>query len=227
MNQRHLYLGLAALFAFSSLLAAAEPADFATATRDPYSPVPKKSINGKSLEEMKSKVQEVWDQVVFEKDGQEVEYLVTLKTEAGDVEIELWPDVAPNHARSFVALTQAGYFDGLIFHRVIPGFVIQGGCPKGDGTGGPGYCLKPEFNAKPHERGVLSMARAQPPDSAGSQFFVCVAPARFLDRQYTAFGKVTKGMDVVDLIVNGKRDGRDRPFKPVAIKTATAAVKVP
>ncbi|MBI1310020.1 peptidylprolyl isomerase [bacterium] len=174
---------------------------------------------------MKKKVEELWPTFVFEKDGKPVPQVVTLTTDAGDITIELWTDVAPNHARSFLALTQTGFFDGLIFHRVIPGFVIQGGCPVGNGTGGPGYCLKPEFNDRPHVRGVLSMARAQPEDSAGSQFFICVDEASFLDKKYTAFGKVLDGMDVVDKIVNAPRGFNDRPNKPVTIKSAKVRVR--
>ena len=206
----------------SSLTAtlAAEPATFAEATRAPYRPGEDKSRNGKSIAEMKKQVEKLWSTFEFEKDGKPVPQVVTLTTDIGDVTIELWTDVAPNHARSFLALSKAGFYDGLIFHRCIPGFVIQGGCPTGNGTGGPGYCLKPEFNDRPHVRGVLSMARAQPEDSAGSQFFVCVDEARFLDKKYTAFGKVLDGMDVVDKIVNAPRGFMDRPDKPVTIKSA-------
>lgn len=208
-----------------ALADAADPAPFEEATRAPYTSVPEKSRNGKSIAEMKKKVQESWDKIVFKKDGKPVDYVVTFATDAGDFEIELWPDVAPNHCRSLIALSQAGFYDGLIFHRVIPGFVIQGGCPSGTGSGGPGYCVKQEFNKKPHVRGVLSMARAQPVDSAGSQFFVCVAATPFLDGKYTGFGKVLKGMETVDKIVNADRDGRDRPFEPVTIKTVKVAIK--
>ena len=204
---------------------AAEPAKFEDATRAPYTSVAEKSRNGKSIADMKKKVQEQWDKIVFKKDGKAVEYIVTLSTDAGDFHVEVWPDVAPNHSRSFIALAQAGFYDGLIFHRVIPGFMIQGGCPLGSGGGGPGYCVKQEFNDKPHERGVLSMARAQPNDSAGSQFFLCVDAARFLDNKYTAFGKVQKGMEAVDKIVSADRDARDRPFKPVTIKSVKVNLK--
>jgi peptidyl-prolyl cis-trans isomerase B (cyclophilin B) len=204
---------------------AAEPAKFDEATREPYTGAPEKSRNGKSIAEMKKKVQESWDRIAFSKDGKAVEYIVTFSTDAGDFQVEMWPDVAPNHCRSFIALAQAGFYDGLIFHRVIPGFMIQGGCPLGSGSGGPGYCVKQEFNDKPHERGVLSMARAQPVDSAGSQFFVCVDAARFLDKNYTAFGKVLKGMEAVDRIVSADRDGRDRPLEPVTIKSAKVTLK--
>ncbi|MFO0828020.1 MAG: peptidylprolyl isomerase [Phycisphaerales bacterium] len=126
----------------------------------------------------------------------------TVETDHGTFTVELWNDVAPKHVESFLNLAKKGYFDNLTFHRIIPGFVIQGGCPKGDGTGGPGYTVKAEFNDRKHEPGVLSAARSSHPDSAGSQFFVCLTRenCQHLDRQYTAFGKVTKGMDVVTKI---------------------------
>jgi peptidyl-prolyl cis-trans isomerase B (cyclophilin B) len=208
-----------------SLADAAEPAKFDEATRAPYSSVSEKSRNGKSIADMKKKVQESWDKIVFKKDGKPVDYIVTFSTDAGDIDVEMWPDVAPNHCRSFIALAQAGFYDGLIFHRVIPGFMIQGGCPLGSGSGGPGYCVKQEFNDKSHVRGVLSMARAQPVDSAGSQFFLCVDKATFLDKKYTAFGKVLKGMEAADKIVSADRDGGDRPFEPVTIKSAKVTLK--
>ena len=132
---------------------------------------------------------------------------------------ELYPEIAPNTVRNFVSLVQKGFYDGLIFHRVIPGFMIQGGDPKGTGIGGPGYCIKGEFSANrfpndlKHDRGVLSMARAMDPDSAGSQFFIMTEKAPHLDGQYAAFGKVTDGMDEVDRIVSAKRDRRDRPHE--------------
>ena len=208
-----------------SLAEAVEPAPFDEATRAPYSSVSEKSRNGKSIAEMKKKVQEQWDKIVFKKDGKPVDYVVTFSTDAGDIQVEMWSDVAPNHCRSFIALAQAGFYDGLIFHRVIPGFMIQGGCPLGSGSGGPGYCVKEEFNDKSHVRGVLSMARAQPVDSAGSQFFLCVDKATFLDKKYTAFGKVLKGMEAADKIVNAKRNDQDRPFEPNTIKTAKVTLK--
>ncbi len=224
MNCRFLLLAIvASVFPLNSN--AAEPAKFEDATRAPYTSAPEKSRNGKSIADMKKKVQESWDKIEFKKDGKAVEYVVTFSTDVGDFQVELWPDVAPNHCRSFIALAQAGFYDGLIFHRVIPGFVIQGGCPIGTGSGGPGYCVKQEFNKKLHERGVLSMARAQPEDSAGSQFFVCVDEAAFLNEKYTGFGKVLKGMETVDKIVNANRDGRDRPFEPATIKSAKVTLK--
>ena len=148
---------------------------------------------------------------------------VTVNGESwGDIQLTFYHDVAPNHVKNMVKLAKDKFYDGTIFHRVIPGFMIQGGDPntKGSdrsthGTGGPGYRVAAEFNKKPHNRGVLSMARAQDPNSAGSQFFICVADAHFLDGQYTAFGEVVSGMETVDRIVNVKRDGGDNPIDRV------------
>jgi peptidyl-prolyl cis-trans isomerase B (cyclophilin B) len=123
----------------------------------------------------------------------------------GDIQIELYPEDAPKTVESFVTLSKKGFYNGLTFHRVEPGFVVQGGDPKGNGTGGPGYTLKAEFNKRKHVRGTVAMARSQSPDSAGSQFYICFAPAPFLDGQYTVFGQVTKGMDVVDKIKVGDK----------------------
>jgi len=127
---------------------------------------------------------------------------VRLETSEGPITVELWNDVAPKHAENFVKLTQDGFYDNLTFHRILPGFVIQGGCPRGDGTGGPGYKLQAEFNDREHHKGVLSMARSADPNSAGSQFFVCLSRdhCHHLDKQYTAFGKVIDGLDAVDAI---------------------------
>jgi peptidyl-prolyl cis-trans isomerase B (cyclophilin B) len=140
----------------------------------------------------------------------------------GEIVIKFFHDVAPGHANNFVKLSKEGFYNGTTFHRVIPGFMIQGGDPNSKnpdrathGMGGPGYKIKAEFNSKPHKRGVLSMARSNDPDSAGSQFFVCVADANFLDWQYTAFGEVVSGMEVADKVVSVKRDGRDNPLERV------------
>lgn len=148
-----------------------------------------------------------------------------IETKYGDIEIKFFPEVAPKHIDSFTSLAKKGFYDGTIFHRVIPGFMIQGGDPntKGKdvstyGTGGPGYTVKAEFNDKPHKRGALSAARAQNPDSAGSQFFIVVKDSPFLDHQYTVFGEVTKGMDVADKIVNLPRNSRDLPNERVEMK---------
>jgi cyclophilin family peptidyl-prolyl cis-trans isomerase len=130
-------------------------------------------------------------------------YTATIKTVRGDIVINLRPDLAPEHVNSFVFLANDGYYDGIVFHRVEPGFVIQGGDPTGTGSGGPGYTIPAEFNAEPHVRGVLSMARTSDPNSAGSQFFVTLGDAPHLDNQYTLFGEVTSGMEVVDCIAVG------------------------
>ena len=138
---------------------------------------------------------------------------------------ELYPEYAPLTVENFEKLANDGFYDGLTFHRVIPGFMIQGGCPKGNGTGGPGYTIKGEFDANgvrndlDHTRGVLSMARAMHPDSAGSQFFILVEAAPHLDGQYAAFGKITEGMDADDKIVNVSRDRYDCPLEKQEIKT--------
>ena len=151
---------------------------------------------------------------------------ITLHTSKGDIRAELYPDVAPVTVKNFTDLIKRGFYDGLTFHRVIAGFMIQGGCPRGDGTGGPGYHIKGEFaangvkNALKHTRGVLSMARAMDPDSAGSQFFIMHADAPHLDGQYAAFGKVTSGMDAVDAIAAVRTDYYDRPLEKVTILSA-------
>ena len=154
--------------------------------------------------------------------------IVTIEMEDGGVmKAELYPDVAPNTVNNFISLVQKGFYDGLIFHRVIPGFMIQGGCPDGTGMGGPGYSIKGEFagngfaNNLIHDRGVLSMARTMAPDSAGSQFFVMVEKAPHLDGQYAAFGKVVEGMEVADAIVSAKRDWNDKPRQPQRMKKVT------
>ncbi len=154
--------------------------------------------------------------------------VVTITMENGDViRAELYPETAPNSVNNFISLIKKGFYDGLTFHRVIKGFMIQGGCPKGDGTGGPGYQIPGEFsqngfkNDLKHEAGVLSMARAMHPDSAGSQFFIMHADAPHLDGAYAAFGKVTEGMDVVDKIASTPTDRNDRPLTPQIIKSMT------
>lgn len=125
---------------------------------------------------------------------------VRITTNKGDIVFTFYPDDAPQHSAAFIKLAEAGFYDGLKFHRVEPGFVIQGGDPEGNGTGGPGYRLKAEFNSKPHVRGTVAMARAANPDSAGSQFYICLDDARFLDRQYTVFGQMTDGFEALDAI---------------------------
>ncbi len=146
--------------------------------------------------------------------------------ENGDTMVgELYPDIAPATVENFIGLIEKEFYNGLIFHRVIPGFMIQGGCPQGQGTGGPGHTIKGEFsgngfkNDLRHERGVLSMARSMSPNSAGSQFFIMVETSPHLDGQYAAFGKIVEGMEAADKIVATKRDHSDRPLSPQKIKT--------
>ena len=151
--------------------------------------------------------------------------IAVIETNFGNIVIQLFPDVAPGHVENFVKLAQDGFYDGTTFHRVIPGFMIQGGDPNSkdedrsnDGQGGPGFTINAEFSDVPHKRGILSMARAQDPNSAGSQFFIVVKDSNFLDGQYTVFGEVIEGMDVADKIVNVKRDGNDNPLEKVTMK---------
>ena len=154
--------------------------------------------------------------------------IVTIEMEnAGVIKAELYPDAAPNTVNNFISLIRKGFYDGLTFHRVIPGFMIQGGDPDGIGSGGPGYCIRGEFsqngfeNNLLHTRGVLSMARAMDPDSAGSQFFIMVDAAPHLDGGYAAFGKVTEGMETADAIVDADRDWNDKPKKTQRMKKVT------
>ena len=151
--------------------------------------------------------------------------IAVIETKFGKIEMELFADKAPGHVKNFKDLAKKGFYDGTIFHRVIPGFMIQGGDPntKSDdrttyGMGGPGYSIQGEFNDTPHKRGILSMARSQDPNSAGSQFFIVVKKSSFLDGKYTAFGKVLSGMAVADQIVNAPRDKRDNPDERIDMK---------
>ncbi len=133
-----------------------------------------------------------------------------ISTSAGDMTVELWNDVAPKHVENFLKLARDGFYDNLSFHRILPEFMIQGGCPRGDGTGGPGWMIDAEFNDREHQPGTLSMARSSDPDSAGSQFFICLTRERcqHLDGEYTAFGQVTEGMDVVKALGDTDVDPR-------------------
>lgn len=152
--------------------------------------------------------------------------IVTFEMENGDImKAELYPEIAPNTVNNFISLINKGYYDGLIFHRVINGFIIQGGCPDGNGMGGPGYSIKGEFSSNgftnnfKHEPGVLSMARAMAPDSAGSQFFIMHKTSPHLDGSYAAFGKVTEGLDIVDKIAQTATDYSDQPLAPQVLKS--------
>ncbi|MGI6451378.1 MAG: peptidylprolyl isomerase [Desulfitobacteriia bacterium] len=158
--------------------------------------------------------------------------VVKIEMKNGDViKAELYPEIAPNTVKNYISLIQKGFYDGTIFHRVIPGFMIQGGDPEGSGVGGPGYAIKGEFSANgfpnslAHTRGVLSMARSRRPDSAGSQFFIMVADAPHLDGEYAAFGKVVEGMEAVDEIVSVKRNFQDRPFEEQVMQKVTVDTK--
>ena len=155
----------------------------------------------------------------------QAEEVAVIETSKGTIEISFMEDKAPGHVKNFKDLAKKKFYDGTTFHRVIPGFMIQGGDPNSKspdksrhGIGGPGYTIKAEFSDVPHKRGIVSMARSQDPDSAGSQFFIVVNDAPFLDGKYTVFGKVTKGMDVADQIVNSPRDPRDNPNERIEMK---------
>jgi peptidyl-prolyl cis-trans isomerase B (cyclophilin B) len=148
-----------------------------------------------------------------------------IETKFGNMELRFYPEVAPNHVNNFIELAKKGFYDGTLFHRVIPKFMIQGGDPNSKdtdrsrhGTGGPGHTVKAEFSNKPHKRGTLSMARSNSPDSAGSQFFICVAEASSLNNKYTVFGEVVAGMEVVDKVVSQPRDARDNPNERIEMK---------
>ncbi len=170
------------------------------------------------MADVKQQVKDLEKTIDFNK----TKYQVRLDTSMGLVEVELFTDVAPGHSRNLIALAKIGFYDGLTFHRVVPGFVIQGGCPKGSGAGGPGYTVTAEFNDCPHEPGVLSMARTSDPNSAGSQFFICLERIPYLDNQYTVFGRVSnkESLEVVKKIGEVRTGPQDRPLEPVTIRKA-------
>lgn len=145
----------------------------------------------------------------------------TIETTEGTIELELWPDKAPNHVDNFEKLAADGFYDGLVFHRVIPDFMVQTGCPLGTGTGGPDWTVDAEFNDASFKKGTLGMARSSDPNSAGSQFFICVADCDWLDGQYTAFGRVTGGQDVADAVSAVPRDSNDRPHDDIVMERVT------
>lgn len=159
------------------------------------------------------------DAAVADVDFEKKTYQIQFETTAGPIRLNLWPDVAPGHCKNLIGLAKIGYYDGIIVHRVIDGFVIQAGCPQGTGTGGPGYTIPAEFNDRPHEAGVLSMARTSDPNSAGSQFFLCLGRVPHLDRQYTGFGKTAdqESLDTVLKIGKVKTGPGDRPVTDVKI----------
>ena len=163
--------------------------------------------------------------------GMDTDMLAIIETRHGAIKFRFLKDKAPKHTDSFMKLAKSGFYDDTIFHRVIPGFMIQGGDPlskdltkrESHGTGGPGYTVEAEFSDVSHKRGIVSAARSQDPNSAGSQFFIVVSDSPHLDRQYSVFGEVIEGMDVVDLIVNEKRDARDNPLDPIAMKVSVVS----
>jgi peptidyl-prolyl cis-trans isomerase B (cyclophilin B) len=172
---------------------------------------------------VKQEVQTAQQDIDFAKN----DYQVELETSMGSITLNLWPEKAPNHCKNIIGLSRVGFYDGLIFHRVIKGFVIQGGCPEGSGMGGPDYTVGAEFNEAKHELGVLSMARSQDPDSAGSQFFLCLGRVPHLDRQYTAFGTCADdtSRSVVSSIGSVPTARGDRPVTDVQIRKASVHVK--
>ena len=155
------------------------------------------------------------------------DYQIVLDTNMGQITLDMLPELAPGHVKNMLALAKIGFYDGVTFHRIISGFMIQGGCPDGDGTGGPGYTIKAEFNKTKHVPGVLSMARANDPNSAGSQFFICLEKASQLDGQYTVFGRTAdaESLAVVKKIGAVAVGAQDRPTKPVVIEKATVVEK--
>jgi peptidyl-prolyl cis-trans isomerase B (cyclophilin B) len=159
------------------------------------------------------------DAALEDVDLQANDYQIEFETTHGPIRLNLWPDVAPGHCRNLIGLTKIGYYDGIIVHRVIPGFVLQAGCPQGTGTGGPGYTINQEFSDRKHEAGVLSMARTSDPNSAGSQFFICLDRVQHLDNQYTAFGKTAddESLQTVLKIGTVKTGANDRPVEDVKI----------
>lgn len=161
------------------------------------------------------------DQALEGVDFETTNYQVELQTSLGSITLDLWADIAPGHCRNLIGLTKIGYYDGIVFHRVIAGFVAQVGCPQGTGTGGPGYTIEAEFNDRLHEAGVLSMARTSDPNSAGSQVFLCLDRVPHLDRQYTAFGKTADDQSLETLLTIGRlaTDGQDRPLEEVKIES--------
>jgi len=162
------------------------------------------------------------DAAIAELDFEKNDYQIEFETTMGTILLDMWPDVAPNHVKNIVGLTKVGFYDGIIAHRVIPDFVVQIGCPNGTGTGGPGYTIDQEFNDRPHEAGVLSMARTNDPNSAGSQFFICLGRVPHLDNQYTVFGKTADqdSLDVVLKIGSVKTGANDKPVDEVKINSS-------
>ena len=167
------------------------------------------------------------DAAIKDVDYNKNSYQIELRTNHGAILLDLLPEVAPGHCSNLIGLARIGYYDGVMFHRVINGFMIQGGCPLGTGTGGPGYTIKAEFNATPHVAGVLSMARTNDPNSGGSQFFICLGTHAHLDRQYTAFGRTADAasLEVVRKIGNLPTNSSDKPLQAATIEKATVIAR--
>lgn len=175
------------------------------------------------MAQVTKEVEEARQSIDFEKNN----YTLTIETNMGTINLEFYPDVAPGHSANMIALAKIGYYNGLTFHRIVPGFVIQGGCPDGTGAGGPGYTIDAEFNDRKHTPGVLSMARTNDPNSAGSQFFLCLEDVPYLDNQYTVFGKTTdeSSLEVVKKIGAVKTGAQDRPVEDVIMTKVTVNEK--
>lgn len=175
------------------------------------------------MKDYSKEVNEMNKSIDFDKN----EYQVQMDTTMGQINLELYPDLAPGHCKNLISLAKLGYYDGLAFHRIVKGFVIQGGCPVGNGTGGPGYTIDAEFNSKPHEPGVLSMARTSDPNSGGSQFFLCLEKVPYLDNQYTVFGKTADedSLAVVKKIGAVATGANDQPVEKVVMKKVTVTEK--
>ncbi len=170
------------------------------------------------MTDVKQQVKDIEKTIDFSKNR----YQVNMTTNQGPIRLELFSDVAPGHCKNIISLAKIGYYDGLTFHRIIKGFMIQGGCPKGSGIGGPGYTINAEFNNRPHEPGVLSMARTNDPNSAGSQFFICLERVPYLDGQYTVFGRALdkESLDTVKKIGEAKTGPQDLPLEAITITKA-------
>jgi peptidyl-prolyl cis-trans isomerase B (cyclophilin B) len=184
------------------------------------------SLSSKSKDHVVSNRRKEVDAALEDVDLEANNYQIEFETTHGPIRLELWPDVAPGHCRNLIGLTKIGFYDGIIVHRVIPGFVLQVGCPQGTGTGGPGYTIDQEFNDRKHEAGVVSMARTNDPNSAGSQIFICLDRVPHLDNQYTAFGKTAddESLQAVLKIGTVKTGANDRPVEDVKILSGKVTV---
>ncbi len=176
---------------------------------------------GANVQRAKEVLRELWRTRAADLSAEKMEELTAvIETDKGSIRFKFYPIDAPETCRNFIVLAQSHFYDGLIFHRVVPGFVIQGGSPTNDGMGGPGYTIKAEFNSRKHLQGTVAMARGSDPDSAGSQFYICLAPQPFLDDKYTVFGQIVQGMQAAELIGQVETDANDKPLEDQVIKKA-------